>query len=316
MSAPKSPELTLAVGPEQAGLRVDRLVGALDAVGSRAEAQRLIEQGRVLVDGRECRKRHRVSPGERLTVRPHVSAPPATLEPEEVPLEIVVDDRHFLVVDKPPGVVTHPSKGHDHGTLVHGLLALAIAGGEDPLRPGIVHRLDRDTSGLLVVARSPRAHRHLQRLLRERAIERRYAALVHGELPPALTIDRPVGRDPRVRTRMSTRAREGREAITHLRLLGRVGRFSLVEARLETGRTHQIRVHLEAIGHPVVGDRTYGRRSPDLGLERQFLHAWYLGFAHPETGEPVVARSELPGDLVAALGRVDGGSALPRRPDR
>jgi 23S rRNA pseudouridine1911/1915/1917 synthase len=292
----------LAVGAELEGRRLDAAVGALEAVGSRAEAQRLIEAGRVLVDGRVRPKRHLLARGESVEVRP--SPPPASrLVPEEVPLAVRYEDPHLLVVDKPAGVVTHPGAGHAGGTLVHGLVARAIAGGGDPTRPGIVHRLDRDTSGLLVVARSERAHRRLQRMLRDRRVDRRYVALVHGAAPPALTIDRPVGRDPRHRTRMSVTAPEGRQAVTHVRLLEPLGRFSLVEARLETGRTHQIRVHLAAAGHPVVGDRVYGRRPETLGLERQFLHASRLAFPHPETGEPVEVESPLPDDLRRALDR-------------
>jgi 23S rRNA pseudouridine1911/1915/1917 synthase len=191
---------------------------------------------------------------------------------------------------------------------VHGLLAHAIAGGADPTRPGIVHRLDRDTSGLLVVARSERAHRRLQRLLRERALERTYLALVHGATPPALTIDRPIGRDRRIRTRMAISDEEGREAVTRMRRLEDLGRFSLLEVRLETGRTHQIRVHLESVGHPVVGDRVYGRREESLGLDRQFLHAARLAFPHPETGEPIDVESPLPHDLELALARARRGA--------
>jgi 23S rRNA pseudouridine1911/1915/1917 synthase len=277
------------------------VVGGLSEVGSRAEAQRLIADGRVLVDGRERAKRHLLAEGEKIAVRP--APPPRTdLRPEPVPLEVVYEDEHLLLVDKPAGVVTHPGPGHASGTLVHGLLAHAIAGGDDPLRPGIVHRLDRDTSGLLIVARTPRAHRRLQRALRERQVERRYLALVHGEPPPAMTVDRPIARDRRVRTRMTARGvREGRDAVTHLRRLERLSRHSLVEARLETGRTHQIRVHLEAVGHPVAGDRVYGRRPDELSLSRQFLHAHQLRLSHPETGAPIAAESPLPPDLEDAL---------------
>jgi 23S rRNA pseudouridine1911/1915/1917 synthase len=203
--------------------------------------------------------------------------------------------------------VTHPSAGHREGTLVHGLLAHAVAGGADPTRPGIVHRLDRDTSGLLVVARSERAHRRLQRMLRDRLIERRYLVLVHGEPPPAVSVDRPIGRHPRDRTRMAVVA-DGRASVTHLRTLERLGRHTLCEARLETGRTHQIRVHCEAVGHPVVGDPVYGRRPQDLGLTRQFLHSWRLAFPHPEDPERrVEAESPLPPDLERALARARRG---------
>jgi 23S rRNA pseudouridine1911/1915/1917 synthase len=296
------PAVRVTVGPDLAGRRLDAAAGSLEAVGSRAEAQRLIDAGRVLVDGAARPKRHLLASGEVLEVRP---APPpmSELTPERVPMTVRYEDESLLVVDKPAGVVTHPSAGHPSGTLVHGLLAHAIAGGADPTRPGIVHRLDRDTSGLLVVARSERAHRRLQRMLRHREIERTYIALVHGAMSPALTVDRPIGRDRRVRTRQAIDPVDGREAVTHLRLLEPLGRFSLVEARLETGRTHQIRVHLEAVGHPVVGDRVYGRREETLGLGRQFLHAARLAFPHPETGEPVEVESPLPHELSMALDR-------------
>jgi 23S rRNA pseudouridine1911/1915/1917 synthase len=305
-AAADPPPVRLTAGVGEAGRRLDAVVGALPAVGSRAEAQRLIDAGRVRVDGREVRKRHLLAAGERLEVRP-APPPPAGIEPEEVPLVIRYEDDHLLVVDKPAGVVVHPSAGHRAGTLVHGLVARDIAGGGDPARPGIVHRLDRDTSGLLVVARSQRAHLRLQRLMRERLIDRRYLALVHGEAPPALTIDRTVGRDRRVRTRMAVGAADGREAVTHLRRLEEIPPFSLLEASLETGRTHQIRAHLESVGHPVVGDRVYGRRPQTLGLERQFLHAARLAFPHPESGDPVDVESPLPDDLERALALARAG---------
>nr|WP_217924125.1 RluA family pseudouridine synthase [Miltoncostaea oceani] len=307
------------IGPDEQGRRLDAVVGGLEPVGSRAEAQRLIESGRVLVDGVVVAKRHLMAAGERLEVRP---APPplSELVPESVPMTVRYEDEHLLVVDKPAGVVTHPSAGHAGGTLVHGLLAHAIAGGADPTRPGIVHRLDRDTSGLLVVARSERAHRRLQRMLRDRLIERHYTVLVHGRTPPALTVDRPIGRDRKVRTRQAIDVVDGREAVTHLRLLEPLGRVSLLEARLETGRTHQIRVHLESVGHPVVGDRVYGRREETLGLDRQFLHAARLAFPHPETDEPIEVLSPLPHDLQLALARArrqaDEHAAGERRPRR
>jgi 23S rRNA pseudouridine1911/1915/1917 synthase len=309
----------VVIGPDEEGRRLDAVVGGLEPVGSRAEAQRLIESGRVLVDGVVVAKRHLMAAGERLEVRP---APPplSELVPESVPMTVRYEDEHLLVVDKPAGVVTHPSAGHAGGTLVHGLLAHAIAGGADPTRPGIVHRLDRDTSGLLVVARSERAHRRLQRMLRDRLIERHYTVLVHGRTPPALTVDRPIGRDRKVRTRQAIDVVDGREAVTHLRLLEPLGRVSLLEARLETGRTHQIRVHLESVGHPVVGDRVYGRREETLGLDRQFLHAARLAFPHPETDEPIEVLSPLPHDLQLALARArrqaDEHAAGERRPRR
>ena len=291
----------MPVGPSDSGRRLDVVVGALEEVGSRAEAQRLIEDGRVLVDGAPRAKRHAVREGEVIEVRTREHVP-SDLEPEEVPFTVRHRDEDLLVVDKPAGVVTHPSRGHEGGTLVHGLLALAVAGGDDPTRPGIVHRLDRDTSGLLVVARNERTHRRLGRMMRRREIERTYVALVHGPTAPAFSVDRPIARDPRRRTRMAV-VPEGREAVTHARRIEEIGRLALLEVRLETGRTHQIRVHMESVGTPVVGDPVYGRREPSLGLDRQFLHAARLAFPHP-SGEGVVeVESPLPPDLEAALAR-------------
>jgi 23S rRNA pseudouridine1911/1915/1917 synthase len=220
------------------------------------------------------------------------------------PLEIVYQDEHLLVVDKGPGLVVHPARGHREDTLAQ-LLAPLAAGGEEPERAGIVHRLDRDTSGLLVVSRSPEAHRRLQAALAERKIEREYLALVEGR-PPARTgtIEAPIGRDPRVRTRMAVGGAGAREARTHFSLERALAGTSLLRLRLETGRTHQIRVHLQAIGHPVAGDPEYG--TPGLlGLERQFLHATRLAFDHPMTGERLEVRSPLPEDLERALSRAE-----------
>lgn len=315
MSSANPAEVRVEAGPEQAGERLDVVVARLEEVGSRTVAQRLIAAGDVRVDGEVRPKRHAVVEGEQIVVRVPAEAP-SELVPEDVPLTIVWEDEHLLVVDKPPGVVTHPSKGHDHGTLVHGLLAHSIAGGDDPLRPGIVHRLDRDTSGLIVVARTPRAHRRLQRSLRDREVERRYRTLVHGTPPPALTIDRPIDRHPRSRTRMAVVHRDGREAVTHIHRLERLGHFSLLDVRLETGRTHQIRVHLEDAGFPVAGDPVYGRRPAPLGLERQFLHAARLAFPHPESGEEIALESPLPADLAAALDAARALLARPRLDDR
>ncbi len=298
------------VDRDDAGRRVDVVVGAIAEVGSRAEAQRLIVAGRVLIDDRPVTKRRAVGLGERIVVE-LVPRPSSGLVAQDVPLTVRYEDAELVVVDKPAGVVTHPSKGHDSGTLVHGLLAHGITGGAIE-RPGIVHRLDRDTSGLLVVAKSDRAHRKLQRLLTERLIDRRYLVLVHGEFPPALTVDRPVGRDRRHRTRMSTQSDRPRDARTHFRRVTAYPHHSLLEARLDTGRTHQIRVHLEAAGYPVVGDPVYGRRGDECGLQRQFLHAWQLAFPHPQTGEQIAVESPLPVDLAAALDGLERGD----RPDR
>jgi 23S rRNA pseudouridine1911/1915/1917 synthase len=225
--------------------------------------------------------------------------------------KIVWQDEHLLVVDKPAGLVVHPARGHREGTLSQLLAATAGGGvgGGDPDRPGIVHRLDRDTSGLLVVARSEDAHRLLQEALRKRLIEREYLALVEG-LPPSRTgtIEAPIGRHPRIRTRMAVGGSGSREARTHFTLEQRLGGVSLLRLRLDTGRTHQIRVHLQAIGHPVCGDPEYGTPGT-LGLQRQFLHATRLAFPHPITGEPVEVDSSLPEDLRRALRAAEGQQA-------
>lgn len=216
---------------------------------------------------------------------------------------IPYEDEHLLVVDKAAGLVVHPARGHRQGTLSQ--LLDGIAAGGDPGRAGIVHRLDRDTSGLLVVARSEEVHGLLQAALAARLIEREYVALVQGR-PPARTgtIDAPIGRDPQVRTRMAIGGNAPREARTHFTLERALPGFSLLSVRLETGRTHQIRVHMQAIGHPVAGDPEYGALGA-LGLERQFLHAARLAFDHPLSGERIEVRSELPADLALALERAE-----------
>jgi len=254
----------------------------------------------VLVDGQARQKSHRLEGGEEVVVKlPDARGP---LQPEPMAVRVVWEDEHLLVVDKPAGVVVHPAGGHASGTLVQGLLALDVAGGDDD-RPGIVHRLDRDTSGLLVVARSEEAHARLQALIRRRTVERRYLALVRG-VPPSRTgtIEAPIGRDRSDRTRHSLDTATPRNAVTHFELVERLSQHSLLEVRLETGRTHQIRVHLEAIELPVAGDPVYGVAG-DLGLERQFLHAATFGFTHPFGGERIELESPLPLDLEAALER-------------
>ncbi len=290
--------MKLRVTPEDEGSRLDAFLAA--PLGSRARAQRLIEAGAVLVDGRAAPKRHRLAAGEVVTVDEPPPAPPAAEPPP--PFAVPYRDEHLLVVDKPAGVVVHPARGHHSGTLSQALAGVA-AGGEDAARAGIVHRLDRDTSGLLVVARSEAVHRALRNALQARAITREYLALVEGR-PPARTgtIDAPLGRDRRVRTRMSTDTDRSRAAVTHFEIDRALPRTTLLRVRLETGRTHQIRAHLRAIDHPVVGDPEYGTAGR-LGLERQFLHAARLAFDHPVTGARVDVSSPLPDDLRAALDR-------------
>jgi len=290
--------MELRATPDDEGTRLDAFLAG--PLGSRARAQRLIAAGAVLVDGQPAPKRHLVTAGQLVTVDEPEEAPAADLP--DAPYAVPYADEHLLVVDKPAGVVVHPARGHRAGTLAQALAGVA-AGGEDAARAGIVHRLDRDTSGLLVVARSEEAHRALRAALQARAITREYLVLVEGR-PPARTgtIDAPLGRDRRVRTRMSTDTDVPREAVTHFEIERALPRTTLLRVRLETGRTHQIRAHLQAIGHPVVGDPEYGTPGR-LGLERQFLHATRLAFAHPVTGEPVDVSSPLPPDLQTALVR-------------
>jgi len=290
----------LRVPDEARGTRLDRFLALLPEIGSRAVAERLLDGGGVLVDGRARPKSHRLEGGEELQLEAPTPAR-SGLVPEAIELAVPFEDEHLLIVDKPAGLVVHPARGHRRGTLVHGLLAYDVEGGEDPDRPGIVHRLDRDTSGLLVVARSPEAHRRLQQLVRSRSLTREYSALVVGRpRSRAGTIDAPIGRDRHDPLRHSLDTDTPREAVTHFEVEELLPRHALLRVTLETGRTHQIRVHLAAIDLPVAGDPLYGRAG-ELGLERQFLHAARLAFEHPFTGEPVDIASPLPADLAAAL---------------
>ena len=275
------------------------MIAELPVVGTRSLAERLLSAGGVLVDGTARPKSYRLEGGEEIEV---VVPEPDVVEPEEIALAVVYEDEHLLVVDKPAGLVVHPAGGHRSGTLVHGLLALGAAGG-DPERPGIVHRLDRDTSGLLVVARSEGAHARLSRAVRERHLDRRYLALVRGA-PRSRTgrISAAIGRDRRDRMRHSLDTATPRDAVTWFEVRERIGERTLLDVRLETGRTHQIRVHLEALELPVSGDPIYGV-ARDLGLERQFLHADRLSFEHPFTRAHVALESPLPPDLSDALAR-------------
>jgi 23S rRNA pseudouridine1911/1915/1917 synthase len=281
------------------GERLDRYLAGLPEVGSRGAAERLLSAGGVLVDGEPRGKSHKLAGGEEIAIE----EPPVADEEPAVPLPeltVAYDDEHLLVVDKAAGVVVHPAPGHAGGTLAQALAAAGAKGGEED-RPGIVHRLDRDTSGLLVAARSDEAHDRLQELVRRRELTREYLALVVGKPQSRKgTIDAPVGRDRHDRIRHSLDTDTPREAVTHFELEELLPRHALLRVRLETGRTHQIRVHLAAIDLPVAGDPVYGV-ARDLRLERQFLHAARLAFEHPITGEAVDVSSPLPPDLATAL---------------
>ncbi len=293
---------------EQGGQRLDKLLAARLPDLSRSAARRLIERGLVTVNGEPVRPSYKVRPGDRvLALLPVEEAAPP--RPEPIPLRIVYEDEALLVVDKPAGMVVHPAPGHEQGTLVNALLAHcpALADGGD--RPGIVHRLDRDTSGLILIAKSERVRRALQQQFKERRVHKAYLALLDGHLQPAWgRIEAPIGRDPRHRQRMAVLP-GGREAVTEYHVLETfahrngpaAGDYCLVEAEPQTGRTHQIRVHFASIGHPVVGDGVYGRRKTRLPLPRQFLHARRLGFKHPRTGRRLELEAPLPEDLAAVL---------------
>jgi 23S rRNA pseudouridine1911/1915/1917 synthase len=288
----------LVVPRSAGGARLDRFLAEHAAVGSRAAAARLIDAGAVQVDGEARPRAHRVAPGAVVVL---------TLpQPEQVPLpaeevEVVHADDHLLVVMKPAGLLVHAVPGHSGPNLAAALAGRA--GGGPPGRAGIVHRLDRDTSGLLLVARDEETLRRLQSQLRRRRIRRAYLTLVRGRPPSrAGRIEAPIGRDRHDPSRQSLDTDHPRDAVTHFDLVEPLPERSLLRVTLETGRTHQIRVHMAAIGHPVVGDPVYGH-GPELGLERQFLHAAELAFTHPWTGEPVDVTAPLPDDLEAALRR-------------
>jgi len=301
---------TILVEPEHDGLRLDNFLTSLMPDVSRSQVQRLIKDGCVsgpAAGAASLRASMAVRPGQTYTVDlPEPSAP--TPVPEALPLPIVHEDADLVVVDKPAGMVVHPAAGHDSGTLVNALLHhikdLSGVGGE--LRPGIVHRLDRGTSGLMVVAKNDRAHQELSRQFHDREVEKEYIALVWGVVQAGRRIDAAIGRDPADRQRMSTRARRARQAVTRVTFARHLKGVSLLKVAIATGRTHQIRVHLSAIGHPIVGDAVYGgvhrRVAANLRavmrLERPFLHAARLSFTHPADGRRVVFESPLPPDLV------------------
>ena len=303
--------ITLTVPEDSDGVRLDRFLASVVADRSRSQLQRLISEQSVRVDGRVAKSNHLVKPGQTvvLEVPEPVEAGP---QAEALPLQILYQDRDVIVVDKPAGMVVHPAAGHASGTLVNALLHhvedLSGIGGEK--RPGIVHRLDRGTSGLMVIAKNDAAHEELARQFHDREVEKEYVALVWGVVQAGRRIDAPIGRDPGNRKKMSARARRSREAVTRIVRTERLNpAVTLAQIAIHTGRTHQIRVHLSAIGHPVVGDPLYGgvhRRVPGdvravTHLQRPFLHAAKLAFKHPADGRRMEFTSELPDDLQQVL---------------
>ncbi len=285
------------VAPEEVGERLDKLVaGRLEV--SRSVARRMIEEGLARVDGvEETSPSYKACEGERVEAR----LVEKKLEPEDIPVPVVFEDSYLLVVEKPAGLVVHPGAGNRSGTLVNALLERGIAGGEEEERPGVVHRLDRDTSGLMVVAKGEEAYSELVAALAERRVKRVYRAIVVGEgLPEMGTVDSPLGRDPTNPTLMV--AGVGRPAVTHFEVVREAAAHTMLRVRLETGRTHQIRVHLKAIGHPVYADPLYGEPVPG---QRLWLHAESLAFVHPVTGKALKFESQIPVDLREAARALD-----------
>jgi 23S rRNA pseudouridine1911/1915/1917 synthase len=298
-----------SAGREQAGKRLDHALREQFPQFSRSRLQDWIKGGRVLVNGAAERASHVLREGDRIDVEP-AERPPLHAVPEAVPLSVLYEDDGFLAVDKPAGMVVHAGAGIHSGTLVNALLgrfaSLSAVGGD--LRPGIVHRLDRYTSGVLLVAKNDEAHHRLAQQFAGRQVEKTYLALVHGQVKAERgRIEKPIARDPRRRIRMTARLERGRAAWTEYRVLQRFAKFTFLEVRIGTGRTHQIRVHLSSIGHPVVGDTLYGAPAQVPGLpplDRFFLHAKRIRFRHPGTGQPVEIESPLPSDLRSWMERL------------
>ncbi len=292
--------------PEVAGERLDAAVSKVTG-RPRSAVQVAIKQGTVTVSGHPVKPSYRLVDGDVVTGEIEEQLPDALPEPEDIPVHIRYADDRVMVLYKPPGLVVHPGSGTPGGTLVNALLALGEPLSQvDPARPGIVHRLDKDTSGLLMIARDDEAHHHLSAALKRREIKRTYLVLVRGTMPAVSgTIEAPVGRHPTQRHRMAVTG-EGRDAVTHYKVLGSDKRCSYLEVSLETGRTHQIRVHMSHLKHPVLGDPVYGGRSElakELGLQRPFLHAARISFPHPDDGRVLEFSEPLPDDLAAVLER-------------
>ncbi|MGH9341929.1 MAG: RluA family pseudouridine synthase [Acidobacteriota bacterium] len=298
--------MIFTVSPDHPQQRLDIFLAACLENVSRSTIQRWIRSGAVRINGQTERASYLVKEHDEIAVTP---PPPEPLEllPEDLPLQIVYEDDWLVVVDKPAGMVVHPGAGNRAGTLANALLHhFQEVSRRETIRPGIVHRLDKDTSGLIVVAKNEQVHEFLAGQFKRREVDKQYLALVSGRLPrKSGTIDVPLGRDPRARTRISTRSRRGRPALTEYQVIRHFSRFTYVRVILHTGRTHQIRVHFQHLGHPVVGDKTYGRAKASALLGRQFVHATFLAFTHPTTGKRAQFQSPLPGDLADFLARLE-----------
>ena len=296
--------LHIVAGPEDEGMRLDKFLSVRVEELTRSAAERLAEQGQVSSGGKTLDKKYRLRAGDAIEV---ILPEPVGLDilPEAIPLDIRYEDADLLVVNKPKGMVVHPAAGHAGGTLVNALLAHcgdSLSGINGVIRPGIVHGIDKDTSGLLIVAKNDFAHQRLAEQIKEHSFTRMYEAVVHGNLKEDTgTIDAPIGRHPTDRKRMAVTEKNSRHAVTHFEVLARYKGFTHVRLKLETGRTHQIRVHMAYIGHPVAGDPVYGPKKPVPNLDGQCLHARVIGFVHPRTGEYLEITSELPSYFTAFL---------------
>jgi len=300
--------MTLQLTADREGERVDAFLGRAVPGLTRSAAQKLLERGGVTLNGKPARKNDKTAPGDTLTVE-MPDPEPVDIRPQDIPLDVVYEDEDLIVVNKPVGLVVHPAPGHPDGTLVNALLyhcGSSLSGINGELRPGIVHRIDRDTSGLIVVAKNDRAHLALAAQLQDHSLARTYEAVVVGGLrEDAGTVDAPIGRHPVDRKRMAVDRKNGRPAVTHWTVLARYPGYTHVQCRLETGRTHQIRVHMASIGHPLLGDTVYGSRKPWPGLAGQCLHARRLRFIHPATGQPVELECPRPDWFEKVLEQID-----------
>ena len=290
-------KIDVCVPESVSGQRIDRFLTDILDGQSRSYLQKLVKEGRVLVQGKPVRANYKVASGESITVEiPDVEEP--DIQPEDIPLSILYEDEDLLVVDKPKGMVVHPSAGHYSGTLVNALMyhcAGELSGINGVLRPGIVHRIDMDTTGSLVVCKNDFAHNCLAEQLKAHSITRKYRAIVHGGFKEEEgTVNAPIGRHPIDRKKMSVNHKNGKHAVTHYRVLERLGKFTYIECQLETGRTHQIRVHMADIGHPLLGDGMYGPSGGTYKLQGQTLHAQVLGFVHPRTHKYMEFEAPLP----------------------
>ena len=303
-----SDALIITVPPEGDGARIDKLISESDHGISRSAAAKIIEEGGVTVNFKVVSKNYKCKENDKIVIQ-IPEAKPLEAVPQDIPLDIVYEDKDLLVVNKPKGMVTHPAAGNYEGTLVNALLyhcGNSLSGINGVIRPGIVHRIDKDTSGLLIVAKNDIAHTGLARQIKEHSFERAYECVVHGNVKAdSGTVDQPIGRHPKERKKMAVTFKNSKNAVTHYEVLKRYGDFTHLRCVLETGRTHQIRVHMAYIGHPVAGDEVYGPKKVQKGLNGQCLHAKHIGFVHPKTGQWLEFESPLPEYFTNFLNRLD-----------